>query len=55
MYGMKTAPAWDIIDWEDYKKRIIEVGGELNAFKEDPDYIEPLEGQLCWDDFTLDD
>ena len=28
---------------------------ELNAFKDDPEYIEELPGQLSFDDYLLDD
>lgn len=33
-----------------------EKGGqeELNAFKDDPEYIEELQGQMSFDDFLLD-
>ena len=56
-YATKIMPAWDVIDWEDYKERekSKHLGGELNAFKEDPEYMEELPGQMSFDDFMLDD
>lgn len=53
MYFSKKIPLMDDVAFNyEQKKRKNE---ELNAFKEDPDYIEELPGQMSFDDFLLDD
>lgn len=50
-YKKNIMPPLDIVDIETLKK----IDEELNAFKEDLNYIEELPGQMSFDDFMLDD
>lgn len=55
MYFAKEIPLMDDVTFNyEHKKRKNE-DEELNAFKEDPEYIEELPGQMAFDDFLLDD